>query len=291
VFPLEPLSEPLPPPETPSPSSAPPSHTANGEDETSLARLADDGGPPPPEPEAQEVSLTPMPADPVPQPPPPTIAPTPPVAAVAAPPAIAVEALSLEQRVRRLEDALAQLQEQHGIETRIARHPSAPRSAPAPQAPESVPQPAPAPQAVPVSAPASGASAAMLFDVGKRLLGAASNAVTPAPSPSPTTAPPSAGSGVLWLLWDTWAEARAIVRMFLDPRYHLPWSSRLIPLVLLAAILTSKYWVPFASITLIGDLLVNIVDLPLAFLLFKWLGHEARRYRQSSPDLPPNLRL
>ena len=82
------------------------------------------------------------------------------------------------------------------------------------------------------------------------------------------------------------------VSLFLDPRYHLPWSSRVIPLVLLAAILTSKYWVPGSSIYILGDwLLVKLVDLLLAFLLFKWLGHEARRYRQSSPDLPPNLRL
>jgi hypothetical protein len=29
----------------------------------------------------------------------------------------------------------------------------------------------------------------------------------------------------------------------------------------------------------------------LAFVLFKVLGQEARRYRETSPDLPPNLRL
>jgi hypothetical protein len=96
----------------------------------------------------------------------------------------------------------------------------------------------------------------------------------------------------MWLLWDTWAEARAIVRMFVDPRYQLPWSARVLPLILLAAILTSRYWVPFASIPFLGDwLLVKFVDLLLAFFLFKWLGHEARRYRQTSPDLPAKLRL
>jgi hypothetical protein len=61
--------------------------------------------------------------------------------------------------------------------------------------------------------------------------------------------------------------------------------------VLLAAILTSKLWVPGSSILILGDLLVKLVDLLLAFMLFKWLGHEARRYRQTSPDLPPSLRL
>jgi hypothetical protein len=266
------MSEPLPPTDTPSPPIAPSDHAANGEDETSLARLADDGGPPPSEPE--DNSLAPRADDPVHLPPqPPVLPPTPPVAA------IAVDTLSLEQRVRRLEDALAQLQQQRGIETRIATHVPAAR-------PANPPPPAPA--------AATAASAAMLFDVGKRLLGAASNAVTQAPPPSPAAAPPSGGSGVLWLLRDTWAEARAIVRMFLDPRYHLPRSARLVSLVLLAAILTSGFWLswlPGMGIFLLGTLINKAVDLLLALLLFKWLGHEARRYRQSSPDLPPNLRL
>lgn len=80
--------------------------------------------------------------------------------------------------------------------------------------------------------------------------------------------------------------------MFLDPRYQLPWSARALSLVFLAAILTSYYWLgPISSIPLLGGILNKLVDLLLAFLLFKWLGHEARRYRQTSPDLPANLRL
>jgi hypothetical protein len=181
---------------------------------------------------------------------------------------------SLEQRVRRLEDALAQLQEQHGVETRIVAHPPA----------------------SPPATPATPASTAALFDAGKRLLGAVAHpAANAAGSPATHPAANAAGSppgGILWLLWDTWAEARAIVRMFVDPRYHLPWSSRIIPIALLVLILTSKYWLPGSSIPFLGDwLLVKLIDLLLAFLLFKWLGHEARRYRQTSPDLPPTLRL
>jgi len=79
--------------------------------------------------------------------------------------------------------------------------------------------------------------------------------------------------------------------MFVDPRYRMARSARLLPLVLVAAILTSSYWVPFASLPVLGGWLVKASDLFLAFLLFKWLGHEARRYRQTSPDLPANLRL
>lgn len=247
-------------------------HFANGDDEIALARLADDGGlpSPPAEPEA---------------PPAPAAAPiSPDLSPLAPPAATAAHTHSLEQRVRRLEEALALLQEQRAAETRPPAPPAAPR------APERPPEAKLAPVS---AAPATPTSTAVLLDVGKRLLGAAAQVVPP-PSlaPLPSVAHPADRSGVLWLLWDTWAEARAIMRMFVDPRYHLPWSARMLPLLVLAAILTSKYWIPGSSIPVLGDwLLVKLIDLLLAFLLFKWLGHEARRYRQTSPDLPPSLRL
>jgi hypothetical protein len=240
VSPTQAMIEPPPAPPMPAPDSLGPenvpSHSANGDDETALARLADDGAPPPPPAEIE-----------------------PPPAPV----------LSLEDRVRRLEDALAVLQGQRAAEPPVV----APPPVPPPQA-VFVPSP-------PVPPPPSPPSTAVLVDVGKRFLGVASQVV-----------PPAEHTGILWLLWDTWAEARAIVRMFVDPRYHLPWSARVLPLVVLGAILTSKYWIPGSSIPIVGDwLLVKLVDLLLAFLLFKWLGHEARRYRRTSPDLPSSLRL
>jgi hypothetical protein len=45
------------------------------------------------------------------------------------------------------------------------------------------------------------------------------------------------------------------------------------------------------GIPVVGGLLNKVIDLVLAFLLFKVLGHEARRYRETAPDLPPTLRL
>lgn len=154
---------------------------------------------------------------------------------------------SLEQRVRRLEDALAQLQDRHIGETRILAPPLEPR-------------PADSPPAIPVPT-------------------------------QPVLASPGGPARLLWMLWDAWAEARAIVRMFVDPRYHLPWSARVPPLILLLAIVTSYYWLPGTAVPLFGLGFNKAVDLVLAFILFKWLGHEARRYRQTSPDLPPSLRL
>lgn len=228
--PSESLTDPAPAPLFP-PTDTPPSiaasdPSANGAEEAALARLADDGGPH----LADATTETSHPPDEVP-----------------------ADALSLERRVRRLEEAVTLLQ---GRRT----------AAPAPTA--------------------------IRLDVDKRPPSPAAPIASAPPSPAPSIAPSVTRSSLMWLLWDTWAEARAIVRMFLDPRYQLPWSARVLPLVILAAILTSKFWVPFSSIPFLGDwLLVKLVDLLLAFLLFKWLGHEARRYRQTSPDLPANLRL
>jgi hypothetical protein len=268
VSPTQAMMEPTPAPPVTAPDTIPPTNApsppSNGEDETALARLADDGGPPlmPAEAEA-----------------PPSQAPTGETPVLAIP----THTPSLEERVRRLEDALALLLEQRAAETRTISSPAPTR----PPDPPSEARPAPSP-----AAPAPPASTAVLLDVGKRLLGSAAQVVPPASVPVSGIARPADRNGVLWLLWDTWAEARAIVRMFVDPRYHLPWSARVLPLVVLAAILTSKYWVPGSSIPILGNwLLVKLVDLLLAFLLFKWLGHEARRYRQTSPDLPSSLRL
>jgi hypothetical protein len=49
--------------------------------------------------------------------------------------------------------------------------------------------------------------------------------------------------------------------------------------------------VPFASVPLFGWIPERVAQLVTAFLLFKVLGHEARRYRQTAPDLPRTLRL
>jgi hypothetical protein len=176
----------------------------------------------------------------------------------------------LEQRVCRLEQAVAELQELRGV--RPAEPPGGPACGPAP-----------VPNASPFPSPT-----AILVDVPRRMIGAMVGAAHELPRPAAPAAPPRPQRR--WLLFDALAEARAIVRMFLDPRYHLPWPARVLPLVLLAAILTSS-WLPFMGIPVVGGLLNKVIDLVLAFLLFKVLGHEARRYRETAPDLPPTLRL
>ena len=96
-----------------------------------------------------------------------------------------------------------------------------------------------------------------------------------------------------WLLFEALAELRAMYWMFLDPRYRLSWTARLVPLVILVLIMTSYYWTPGTMILplFLGTVFEKLCDLVLAFGLFKLLSYEARRYRETAPDLPPSLRL
>ena len=83
-----------------------------------------------------------------------------------------------------------------------------------------------------------------------------------------------------------------MVRMFLDPRYRPTWPARIVPLALLAIILTSWIWLPGTSIvwTPIMMIIDKVVDVALAFLAFKVLHREARRYRELVTDLPVSSR-
>jgi hypothetical protein len=59
--------------------------------------------------------------------------------------------------------------------------------------------------------------------------------------------------------------------------------------VLLLLILFSRLWVPFAAVWVVGPILEKVVDLVLAFFVFKALNREAERYRafQAARSVPP----
>jgi hypothetical protein len=176
----------------------------------------------------------------------------------------------LEERVRRLEEELARLRAVKAPEVRVAQL-------------VTLPPAQPPPVAVPVAPPPS--TAGMLLGAGKRWFGAAASAARKAPAELKRAA----------LFWDGVAEARSILRMYLDPRYRLSWLGRLVPAALVLLIALSGWWVPGGGVPVFGTyfhpLLVKGFDLLLAFALFKVLGYEARRYRETAPDLPPSLRL
>jgi hypothetical protein len=196
------------------------------------------------------------------------------------PPADEARLPALEQRVRHLEDVVAGLQDTRALEERVVERVTA--------------------QVTPVQPNGVRESAGRLLDAGRTLLPAAvaavaatASAVAP-PEPEPRAAvPTSAPLRRPYLLFDIYAEFRAVLRMYLDPRFRLTWAARVAPLVLLAAIATSWIWLPGTSIlpSIIATLLMKVIDLLLAYALFKVVHGEVTRYRNTSPDLPRSLRL
>jgi hypothetical protein len=188
---------------------------------------------------------------------------------------------ALEGRVRRLEDALAALQDTRALEERVVERVAAKVG---PGDPNGLRE-----------------SAGLIMEAGRHLLPAAAGALAggadAAEAHARAQAQPAAPGRRPWLLFEVYAELRAMVRMYVDPRFRLTWQARLLPLVLLVAIATSGLWLPGndflnkITLNIVGTLYEKVVDLALAFVLFKVLHREVSRYRQSSPDLPPSLRL
>jgi hypothetical protein len=180
--------------------------------------------------------------------------------------------LALEQRVCRLEDAVATLQDTRPLEERIAERVSRRLK-----------------RGLQRDSASGIQESGNTFSTGRALLPAAlelirensvgaeqgsSNRFKYFPRP--------------WFLFETYAELRTMIRMFLDPRYRATWSARVIPLALFAMILTSWIWVPGTAIlpTSLMTIVDKVIDLLLAFLAFKILVREARRYRELVIDLP-----
>ncbi|HMF15968.1 MAG TPA: hypothetical protein VKE98_02125 [Gemmataceae bacterium] len=102
---------------------------------------------------------------------------------------------------------------------------------------------------------------------------------TPVPASKPvTTRPP-------WLIVDILNETRTMVRMFFDIRYRVGWFTRLFVIILLAMIFTSGLWFPLAYIPWLGTPFDKIIDVLLAFLTYKILSREARRYMASQREV------
>jgi hypothetical protein len=166
---------------------------------------------------------------------------------------------NLEQRLHRLENAVASLQDTRALEERVAERVHHRLS----------------------SGPAAAlATDDRIKDANRRL-----------PSVVPTVNRANAVSGIAgdvsltlarrrWLIVDFWAELVAIVRMFFNVRYHVAWYARLAVLVLVPAILTSDWWLPVPNILGLRWIADKLVDLLLAFFLYKTLSREAHRYQE-----------
>jgi hypothetical protein len=173
---------------------------------------------------------------------------------------------SLEQRVRRLEDAVALLQDTRQVEERVLQR-----------------------VATRVGTKADGTfreSAKVLVSAGRQLLPAALDMLQPTGTPD-VQASVSTRDRRRWLVLDLYAEAQAVVRMFVDARYrpYLTWTARIVPLAVFAFILGSQWVMPWNLIPLVGPLIDKTVCLILAFVGFRVLSRESRRYREMLPNL------
>lgn len=221
------------------------------------------GPPAPPDPPVAEVPVADSPA--------PTLAVDPPVSASPAPapppaPPVPVAAIVaapdpwVEDRLRKMEQTLAQLLE---LEQRLASKAGTP------------------PAAVPAQPEGKSllASATALIETGAKMI----------PGLSLLTGEPRPNKQSAWM--ELVAELRAMQRMFVDPRYSMSWIGRFGPPVLLGAFVFTWVWVPLALVPVFGWLLQDAAKLVIGYALFKVIVAEARRYREKAPDLPPSLRL
>jgi hypothetical protein len=181
---------------------------------------------------------------------------------------------SIEQRVDRLEDAVAALQDTRLLEERVvARVGERLNRNPLPPVRD---------------------TAGILIQAGRRLLPAAIETIrTQAGTVEGQSRPATPPRRRAWLILDLLSELQTIARMYLDLRYRpfLSWTACLLPPLLLAAILTSAYWLKLLpGGSFIADTpLDKLLDLVLAVFLFKVLSLQSRRYQEMFPDLaaPP----
>jgi hypothetical protein len=181
----------------------------------------------------------------------------------------------LEVRLRRLESALAAMQDTQIMEERLMERMLTRMDQPMP------------PQAT--LAPSDGSTpsmpAGMMMEAGKALLPGAmrmfSNELRSATNPQS-----SQSNSVLapenWLLTDLIYDVRTCIAMYLDYRYRATWTAKLVPPFLLLVIVWIMIWPPFP--------LFNYILPPLLLLVvFKTLMREAARYRAMLPFLPKKL--
>jgi hypothetical protein len=83
-----------------------------------------------------------------------------------------------------------------------------------------------------------------------------------------------------WLFVDMLADARLMFLMLLDRRYAMAWTTHLVVWLFVPAILLSGWWFPVAYFPILGPYLDKVLDLLLAFCVYKALSRETRRYRE-----------
>ena len=172
---------------------------------------------------------------------------------------VAVEAL--EQRVRRLEDAVAAIQDTQLMEDRVVER--------VVQRVEHAPYP-------PLrEAPGLIVSAARML-LPKTIDAVPDGAAAP---PAADGTPPAADeTRPPWLLADVWRELRWMLRMLTDYRYRMSWTGRI---VLVAAIVVGVLsWFMVSGLPVVGGVIDRVVLILTAVVTYKAMGREVVRYQE-----------
>jgi hypothetical protein len=178
---------------------------------------------------------------------------------------------ALEQRVRRLEDAIAALQDTQLMEDRVV---------------ERVRQRVEL-HHVEQHRPAGG----LIVSAARMLMPKHVDDVPPE-NPHPdagtpptdgqtangTATPPPEAAQPGWLVVELYREIRGMVRMLADHRYRMSWTGKAVPLAAILAAVIS--WLLISGIPLVGGLLDRAVDLTLILLVYKAMSRELGRYRE-----------
>lgn len=184
---------------------------------------------------------------------------------------------TLEQRLRRLEDAIAAMQDQQAVEERLLERlinrvtPDASR----PRLPNLEPSPSPIPPAH-----------------------AQSHSQSPQPSPTPAlldaviadtpagqivkTAVYAKQQASRWLIIDILRDLSDIVRMYFDNRYHVSRQAKIVPMiVLIVMILSYLYFTFMVPLPIVNTICDKIFDVFLILYLYRFLCREADHYRST----------
>jgi hypothetical protein len=111
-------------------------------------------------------------------------------------------------------------------------------------------------------------------------------AVAPPPDLAPVVVLEGKTGRQPWLFLDIFSEFQAMLRMFFDLRYrvfYMKWQTKVYPAILLGLIILSGLTISY--IPLVGPVLDRIVELIIAFSLYKVLSRETYRYKEIEPQI------
>src|SRR5262249_32160740 len=136
---------------------------------------------------------------------------------------------TLEQRVHRLEDAVAALQDTHLMEDRIIDRVVHRLN----------------------RGPAKDATG--IVDAERRTTAPPPSPHGPAPEPPAAGLPqPSLSVKPGWLFVEVFSELRAMIGMFFDYRFRPAWGAY-VSIIVIIAVLVSHWWLPLSNVPVVGD--------------------------------------